>query len=49
MGPFAGSRESRAGACSAPSSPTTPEGDQQLTRHLQRGSKCKLLTHFRLM
>lgn len=34
-----GSRESRAGACSAPSSPTTPEGDQQLTRHLHRGSK----------
>ncbi|XP_044256847.1 F-BAR domain only protein 2 isoform X1 [Tribolium madens] len=34
-----GSRESRAGPCSAPSSPTSPEGDQQLTRHSHRGSK----------
>ncbi|XP_030753503.1 F-BAR domain only protein 1 isoform X2 [Sitophilus oryzae] len=34
-----GSRESRAGPCSAPSSPTSPEGGQQLTRHSQRGSK----------
>ncbi|XP_072402086.1 F-BAR domain only protein 2 isoform X1 [Diabrotica undecimpunctata] len=34
-----GSRESRAGPCSAPSSPTTPEGEQQLTRHSNRGSK----------
>ncbi|XP_076261295.1 F-BAR domain only protein 2 isoform X4 [Rhynchophorus ferrugineus] len=34
-----GSRESRAGPCSAPSSPTTPEGEQELTRHSQRGSK----------
>nr|XP_023027970.1 F-BAR domain only protein 2-like [Leptinotarsa decemlineata] len=36
-----GSRESRAGPCSAPSSPTSPEGEQQLTRHSNRGSKCK--------
>lgn len=34
-----GSRESRAGPCSAPSSPTTPEADQQLVRHPHRGSK----------
>ncbi|CAH1153512.1 unnamed protein product [Phaedon cochleariae] len=34
-----GSRESRAGPCSAPSSPTTPDGEQQLTRHANRGSK----------
>lgn len=37
---FSGSRESRAGPCSAPSSPTSPEGEQQLTRHSNRGSKC---------
>ncbi|KAJ8950393.1 hypothetical protein NQ314_007933, partial [Rhamnusium bicolor] len=36
-----GSRESRAGPCSAPSSPTSPDGEQQLTRHSHRGSKCK--------
>ncbi|XP_066157932.1 F-BAR domain only protein 2 isoform X2 [Euwallacea fornicatus] len=34
-----GSRESRPGPCSAPSSPTSPEGKQQLTRLSQRGSK----------
>ncbi|XP_050314762.1 F-BAR domain only protein 2 [Anthonomus grandis grandis] len=33
-----GTRESRPGPCSAPSSPTSPEGEQ-LTRHSQRGSK----------
>lgn len=37
---ISGSRESRAGPCSAPSSPTSPDGDQQLTRHSNRGSKC---------
>ncbi|XP_018569463.1 F-BAR domain only protein 2 isoform X1 [Anoplophora glabripennis] len=34
-----GTRESRAGPCSAPSSPTSPEGEQQLTRQSHRGSK----------
>ncbi|KAF5272837.1 hypothetical protein FQR65_LT00433 [Abscondita terminalis] len=34
-----GSREGRAGPCSAPSSPTSPADGQQMTRQVHRGSK----------
>ncbi|CAH0562722.1 unnamed protein product [Brassicogethes aeneus] len=43
-----GSRESRAGPCSAPSSPTSPDAEQQLTRHSNRGSKCNFFSSFSL-
>lgn len=37
---FAGSREGRAGPCSAPSSPTSSADGQQIVRNAHRGSKC---------
>lgn len=40
---FTGSREGRAGPCSAPSSPTNPGEGQQISRNSHRGSKCNEL------